>query len=394
MIVLYKDKKDCTGCSACFNKCPVKAITMVEDEEGFIFPSINRELCIECGMCKEVCPIHNRSITGNDPKITFAAINKDKKILSNSSSGGVFGALAKIVLNRNGVVFGCAYNKELKAEHIYIEDSRELFRLQGSKYVQSDIDKNYCKVKEFLDAKKWVLFSGTPCQIKGLKLYLGREYEKLLTIDLICHGVPNANFFNGYINSLEKKINSKIKSINFRDKKEGWNLTGELIYENKNKFFRKKLMTIDCYYNYFLNGDIYRKSCYVCRYACKKREGDFTIGDYWGIEKSHSKINIKQGVSALMINTQKGKELLSELNKYLNLIESNFENVAEQNEQLNKPNKISLRRKKIFELWKKGGYELVENSYKTFNREKIILFHIKRLIPEKIKIVLKRFINL
>lgn len=177
------------------NICPNEAITMKSDEDGFIYPTINNNLCVKCGLCKSVCTFQNKSDSGNQPIATYAAINKNKSILTESASGGVFAALASIILEKNGVVFGCAYNNEMIPVHICINNPLDIKKLQGSKYVQSNINSTYIEAKKYLEDCIWVLFTGTPCQIAGLKSYLGKDYDNLITADIICHGVPSAAFF-------------------------------------------------------------------------------------------------------------------------------------------------------------------------------------------------------
>jgi coenzyme F420-reducing hydrogenase beta subunit len=214
-MVLFKSKKDCCGCAACMNVCPKQAITMKADQDGFIYPEVNNDSCIECGLCKKVCVFQSIPVTANGPIATYAAINKNKEVLSSSASGGIFGALASMVLEKKGVIFGCAYNKDMEPEHICVDDLLDIKKIQGSKYVQSNINNTYTEAEKYLKEGRWVLFTGTPCQIAGLKSYLGKDYNHLITADIICHGVPNVDFFIGYIQYLEDKVNKKVMMIVF-----------------------------------------------------------------------------------------------------------------------------------------------------------------------------------
>ena len=187
----------------------------------------------------------------------------------------------------NGVVFGCAYNDNMKPEHVCVDNSMDIKKIQGSKYVQSNINTSYSEVKKHLDNGRWVLFTGTPCQIAGLKSFLGKDYNNLITADLICHGVPGTGFFEGYVKYMEGKLKGKVIDFRFRNKNKGWGLTdkmagkAKIVYRKNNKVFEKLVSPIDSYYyKYFLAGDIFRESCYECKYACSSREGDFTMGDY------------------------------------------------------------------------------------------------------------------
>ena len=185
MITLFERKKDCCGCAACMNICPKGAITMKTDQDGFVFPEINKDLCIECGLCNKVCAFQNVPIGKNEPIEVYAAINNDKEMLLESASGGIFGGLASFVFDKKGVVFGCANDNDLRPKHICVDNPLDMKKIQGSKYVQSDINTSYSEVKKYLNDGRWVLFTGTPCQIDGLKSFLGKDYDNLITADLI-----------------------------------------------------------------------------------------------------------------------------------------------------------------------------------------------------------------
>lgn len=388
MISTSNDK--CTGCSACICICPKEAINICKDEYGFTLPKVNFKKCIKCNLCNKVCPVNKNKDFIEEPKV-YAAINKNKNKLNYSSSGGVFPAIASYVLDNNGVICGCAWSENMNAKHIFIDKYEELIKLQGSKYVQSDVGKTFIEVKKYLEKGIYVLYTGTPCQISGLKSYLNKSYEKLITIDLICHGVPNNDFFKGYINSLQNKIGGKITNFTFRDKRKGWRFIGNITYEKNGIKKEKSIIPLESYYyNYFAKGYIYRESCYSCEYAGKSRIGDFTIGDYWGIEKYHSKIDTKNGVSILMVNTKKAKSLITYLEEKLYLEESKFELARRNNSQLNRPMEKNKKRDEILEKWKQGGSELVEQSYNISLREQIMNI-IKNILPHGIKKKLRQY---
>jgi len=395
MIELFNQKKNCCNCAACKNICPNQAIITDIDEDGFIFPKINRNLCVECRLCNEVCDFQKISINGNTPKFTYAAINKNEDVLENSTSGGIFGALASFIFEKKGVVFGCAYDNEMNPKHICIDNIADIKKIQGSKYVQSDINTTYIQAETYLENGKWVLFTGTPCQISGLKSYLGKDYSKLITVDLICHGIPSAEFFKGYIKYLEDKLRGKVIDFKFRDKSRGWGYSSKIVYKKKGKILYKTIFPVTSYYyNYFLRGDIFRESCYECKYACEIRVGDFTMGDYWGVEKFHPEIDTKKGVSVLLVNSQKGVMLIDALTKYLNLTNSSLEQARIKNDQLNGPATKSLKREAIFRVWRDGGYKAVAKEYYKINKKQIVLARVKKIIPNSIKMSIKRILKI
>lgn len=223
-IILFDDKKNCCACGACMNVCPKDAIRMEEDEYGFLYPQIDETKCVQCGACKKVCAYQNEQVK-NAPIKCYAAVNKNKSELMKSASGGIFAAMATSVLKEGGVVFGAALDFEdghAHPHHVAVRELSQLYRLQGSKYVQSAIENTYMEAKKELDSGKKVLFSGTPCQIAGLYGYLRKEYENLCTVDVICHGVPSARMFDDFLQNETKKRNAKsVKNYIFRDKKKG-----------------------------------------------------------------------------------------------------------------------------------------------------------------------------
>ncbi|MDD3892696.1 MAG: Coenzyme F420 hydrogenase/dehydrogenase, beta subunit C-terminal domain [Bacteroidales bacterium] len=230
------DKQDCCGCAACYNVCPVKCIEMRADSEGFLYPFVNTELCIECGLCLQVCPFINPGVRVKDPD-AYAAINKDEFIRMNSSSGGVFSTLAESIIVAGGVVFGARWDSEWGVKHDFTETLEGVAAFRGSKYLQSRIGDSYVRAKDFLDAGRKVLFSGTPCQIAGLKRFLRKEYTELLAVDVICHGTPSPKVFQSYLAQLVKDKTSKsseIRNISFRHKKKpfSWHNAGFMIWRN------------------------------------------------------------------------------------------------------------------------------------------------------------------
>ncbi len=319
-----KNKKDCNGCGICTIGCPTSAIKMIEDNEGFYYPQIDEEKCINCGKCKNICSNYNDS-KGNEQ--AYMAINKNKKQLDNSASGGMFYILAKYVIEKNGVVFGVEYGKNHKVQHNYYETLEGCKNFQGSKYVRSDIGNSYEKVKEFLKQDRFVLFTGTPCQCDALKTYLGKEYERLIVCDIICHANPSQKVFDKYIKELEEKENKKILRVNFRDKSNGWKNSVPIIYfEDGSKMEEKS------FYNAFVGELFDRPSCHDCKFSTTNRVTDFTIGDFWGIDKVMPEvIDDNTGISLLTVNSQKAKDIFEEVNDYIEFKAVDKENAFSYN---------------------------------------------------------------
>ena len=319
--IISKDK--CCGCSACYNICPKKAIKMVEDSEGFLSPIIDDEDCINCGQCLKSCPVLNMI----KPKQAFekecyAAMANDE-IRMKSSSGGVFTLLANFILDKGGYVCGAAFKNDWSVQHIIINKKEDLHKIRGSKYVQSEIGECFVKIKRLLKENKYVLFSGTPCQVTALKSFLKEDYDNLLTIDLLCHGVPSPGVWSKYLNECFSVAD--IRSINFRDKKElGW------ICKDCSITFKdgSKILSDD-YTKLFHKSIILRRSCEDCQYSKLPRPADITLGDWWGISEYARDLNDQKGLSFVLINTKKGKKiysLLSGLKSYPIKLKNNYNN--------------------------------------------------------------------
>lgn len=368
---------------------------MTPNEDGFLYPEIDQEKCVKCGLCDRRCPIH---LTFNNdlqqPKV-YATYLRDQEKLMQSSSGGAFFAIASYVLENGGVVFGCELNQNLEAVHICIRDAKVLSRLHGSKYVQSDTLDTFSQAKEYLEKGIPVLYTGTPCQIAGLKAFLTKDYAHLITVDLICHGVPSPIFFKRYISWLEQKIHGKVVSYQFRDKtKCGGSHSGKILYKRRENFISKNISpTLDPYYSLFLKGDNYRPCCYNCKYASPNREGDFTIGDYWGIEQIHPELPTQQGISLLMVNSCKAFNLMPKISTSLKLVETTLEQAAAQNHQLTHPTPKSEKRDALMSAMRKGDFEQVVVLWHRYYRKEILLAQIKSMIPPKIKATIKRFVK-
>ena len=362
------DKKACCGCWACENVCPKGCIRMEEDNEGFRYPKVDTEKCIECGLCEKVCPIKQPRQDDTVPE-SFVVQNKNAQILRNSTSGGFYSAIANYVIEKGGVVFGAAFDENMTLRHTYSETLEGCTRFRGSKYVQSRIGDNYKKAESFLKSGRKVLFSGTPCQIAGLNLYLRKEYENLLTVDFICHGVPSPGVWREYLkeeiarqcdgkNSVlshpMEKESVKIKHISFRDKKLGWkkySFALILSVSDRHGVENTVLLSEPLNKNLFLRGflaDLYlRPSCYACPAKCLKSGSDVTIGDFWGIEKVMPEMDDDKGVSVVLFNNIRSccNVEYSKLNAIVS--ETRYEKVVLSNSALTYSAKAYMNRKNL-----------------------------------------------
>lgn len=308
---MLKNLNNCTGCSACYNICPIGAITMNENDEGFLKPFINHDKCTVCGLCEKVCR-KDKTAAETEPLAVYAAKNINNEIRKNSSSGGVFYAIGEFFLNNGGVVYGVSFDIDFSVKHVRIEKIEELKTLQGSKYVQSEIGYTFRKVKEDLLNDKKVLFSGTPCQISGLLGYLnGIDLTNLTTVDILCHGVASPLVWENYIKTISKS-GKEISNISFRNKKIGWH---KFCFSYKLKNQSEKTVIFNDNFYCYLYGMHYilRPACYECKYSKYFRESDITIGDFWGIEKIMPQIDDNIGTSVLFLNSNKGEEMISQI---------------------------------------------------------------------------------
>ncbi len=384
------NKEKCCGCSACVQACPVSAITFAPDDEGFLYPEINKSLCVKCGRCKQVCP-YDSAVCGSVPIKTYAMINQNSEELLNSSSGGAFIALANRIIKDGGFVCGCIFNEELKAIHILSSNSAAVKKMQGSKYVQSDPGGVYAEIKDKLENGKAVLFSGTPCQVDGLKKYLGKEYAMLYTADLICHGVPSPRLLADFIES-EKVGGKNITDIKFRDKKRnGWCAQGSLTYQNAKK---KKTITMSpfnsSYYNMYFSNCTSRPCCYSGRYSNTNRGGDVTIGDYWNIADILPKIDTSGGVSAVLVNTEKGDRLIEKIRDGAMLAETPLKAAVAGNGNLSAPCQKPDSRDDIYKRIAENGYAAVAEKECHYKR---IMPFIRRHMPKGLKTALKKILK-
>ena len=339
-------KQDCCGCTACQQICPVQCIAMEPDEEGFLYPKINEGQCIGCQKCEAVCPIQTPPLVKGKTQ-TYVGYAQNEKIRRRSSSGGIFSLAAEYVLKRGGAVFGAAFDDAFAVHHICVESEEDLDKLRGSKYVQSSLENTYAQAEEYLIDGRWVLFSGTACQIAGLKNYLGKEYDRLLTIDVLCHGVPSPKIWKLYLEDQERKYNSKITSIQFRDKKLGWKRYSIRIqFENGQEYAVP--FTKDKFMNMFLANIDLRPACHDCRFKEFPRVSDMTIGDCWGIENYMPEMDDDKGTSLFMVHSPKGERILEAIREDLAVKEAELNRFLSGDADLRKSVDMHPNRKKYW----------------------------------------------
>lgn len=339
------NKEQCNGCHACFNACPVQAISMLSDEEGFLYPAINENICIECGKCDRSCPIQNPPVQ-NPLEDAYACYAKNVAEHQTSCSGGAFAVLARQVLRDGGIVAGAAFGPAQEVLHIVIDSERDLWKLKGTKYVQSTIGNCFSHIQECLNQGRTVLFSGTPCQVAGLKSFLREEPENLLTIDLICHGVPSPGIWLRYLNELAN--GEPIVSVAFRNKTKGTTrvtldyrtAVGTLIQENYSD---------SPYIKGFIQNLFVRPSCFCCPFKGTKRCSDFTIGDFWSAKEYHPDMVNEDGVSALIVHSAKAQKLMDRCKSDFVIKVSTVEKATLWNESLIQPAVPSPNREKFFD---------------------------------------------
>ena len=359
----------CTGCTACMAICPKGCITMVEDEIGHFFPQIDEKICVNCGACKKVCPSIN-DISKNRPQKAYAAISKDNEDYLSSSSGGAASVLSNFVVKNGGIVYGCTGTNGYDVCHIRIDKADELWKLKGSKYVESRLGDTFKSIKKDIADGKNVLFIGTPCQTAGAKSLFSNK-ENFYAVDLICHGVPSQKLLKEHLENVSKEVPDEIK---FRDRE------GFYLQLNKNGRQIKKISHFsDLYYAGFFKTLYYRKSCYSCMYAKEERCSDITIGDFWGIKSTE--INAKNGLSVVLVNTEKGKKLLEECKDKFVLEEHQPEEAILGNPQLRRPSFPHKNSDKFRKFYPKMGFKKAANRCLLVNRVKyFILFVLQNLL--------------
>ena len=377
-------KNNCVGCRSCEQVCPKNAIVIKEQEDGFLYPYVDQEKCIDCSLCVKHCPTQLSKNSSIVPLKVFAFRNKNDVQIMQSASGGVGALAAQEIIKEGGIAYGVSYNKSFDVKHIRVDCLSDLPQIQSSKYVQSDTGNTYSQVQKDLLAGKTVLYTGTPCQIDGLHSFLKKDYKNLYTIDLICHGVPSPKFFKKYLEFQNKQTDGKIIYYNFRSKdKRGWGTQYLLKTKTKTK---TKTLSLDRYGKHFMSGDCYRECCYQCAYANIHRVGDLTIGDFWGIGKSHPEFYSEKGVSSVFVNTEKGQKLFDGIKSKALVIDATLEEAMVKQGNLVHPTKRPAERDTFYEGIDQADF--VKNLKVGLQLKD----RIKSALPQKLVQLLKRHI--
>lgn len=362
---IIEDMTKCYGCGSCFNICPQNAIEMRENEEGFLFPKVDFYKCIDCGMCRKSCPRLNPAYFNSEHPDSYALM-ADDKIREKSSSGGAFTILAKYVFAKGGVVCGSALNENFEASHIIIDDEKDIDLLRKSKYIQSSIGSVYSCIKEYLNNGRWVLFTGTPCQVAGLYAFLGKKYDNLLTADVICHGTPSPKVWRKYLSNISD--GKKISHVDFRYKGENNNLDNSNLKIEFADGTKKILLHKDFQFiKEFEQRKISRNSCSECQFARFPRQGDFTIGDFWGAKIYNPELYDSKGFSLVLLNNENSVNLWNTIREEFgdiinNSIPVTAEVISKKNPQLyHYPEATPKRKNFIKNYLETGDFEKAEN---------------------------------
>ncbi len=377
MKILDITKDNCCGCTACYAICPRFAIEMQEDQKGFLYPNVDKDKCVECNLCKNVC---NLEIEKNYIKKAYIVKNKDEDVVKNSQSGGAFTAISDLVLEQDGVVYGVVLDEKLEAKYVRVCTKEERDTMRGSKYIQSRLGNIHAEIMRDLKNKK-VLFSGTPCQVAGMIKYLklkNANLENLLTIDIICHGVPSVLVWRDLLRYYEKKYNTRINGAVFRDKKYGnWEYAPTTLNING------KIITDSIYGKLYGSVLMLRESCYKCQYTHLNRVGDFTIGDAWGLKQNNPEFYDTRGTSLLLLNSCESEKYLINLKNKLMLKEVNINDYMQEN--LLMPSKPNRDIEEFWNDYKKKSFNYIIKKYGKNN----ILLNMKYVLKK----IRRRFIN-
>ena len=375
-------REQCTGCGACMEICPKEAIIFQPDEEGFPSPVIDNEKCVRCGLCEQTCPALHAP-AAHPIQAAYAAQILDADALKESTSGGVFTALAREIFRRGGVVYGCVWDIDYNAVVCKAENEAEMKPMRGSKYVWSWAGDTFPEIKQYLEAGRTVLFTGLPCQAAGLKNYLRKDYENLYLAAFFCGGSPSPFAFHEYLKTITRDVSLEQLDLKFRDKEKHG--VGVHITYNASNGRTDQTYIQNPFYFGFYSKVFLRAPCYHCAYRYENRLEDITFGDYWGIGNYHAEFNVRDGVSCVLVNTDKGAELLDSVKDGLQLSETKAESIAAGN-NLSLGNKhkefpVPVFRDAFFETLRRSGWRVAERKY-LLNKTRLKLW-VKQKLPAR-----------
>ncbi|MCM1500998.1 MAG: Coenzyme F420 hydrogenase/dehydrogenase, beta subunit C-terminal domain [Clostridium sp.] len=345
----FKLKTQCCGCGACENICPENCIAMRNDREGFLYPSVDEEKCIKCGLCKAVCPILNPVREEPFQQEAYFIQNKNLDILKDSTSGGFFTALAEYVISQGGIVYGAAMDEKLQTKHIGICNADQLELFRKSKYVQSSTASTYREARHELDRGRMVCYSGTPCQIEGLKKYLRKDYENLITCDIVCRSVPSPLILSKYIAYIEDRRKTKVASLIFRDKSVyGYKYNVITALDNKNRKIYQCGVESDPYLRAFFTNVSVRPSCYKCSFKKQYRVSDFTMWDAFNVGRFSRELDNDLGVTRILVHTSKGREIFGQIQDNFRIFQTTPEDITDKVKEMNESITYNLKRNEFF----------------------------------------------
>ncbi len=375
---VYNTKFECCGCTLCAEKCPTDAIDM-EMTDGFAYPVIDFKKCIDCGLCRRVCVIQHPFEGAVSTADAFAGVALDEQVRMKSSSGGAFTVLSDAILQQDGAVCGAIFDDLMQVRHTVTEAITERDKMRGSKYVQSDMTGVYAQLETVLKAGKKVLYTGNPCTVAAVKRRFEKYADQLYTIDLICHGVPSPEVWRGYIAYIERLYGKSVTDYSFRDKQNGWR-DYHAVVTFSDGTTAKDTDAVNSFVELFRYDLCLRPSCTACPYADMKREGDITLGDFWGVEKVFPSMDDNKGVSAILINTEKGKVLLSVLQEKMQLRPCTAEDIAVGQSNMRHPSKASVKASAFSRDLRVLPFEKVLKKYTRVGHKRRMLDGIKKIL--------------
>lgn len=376
------EKYLCSGCGTCYSACPVQCISMCEDSEGFLYPHIDEKKCVGCGKCQRICPAL-KDIKGHPKGRAYACISKNDDMRMRSSSGGIFTLIAEYIIRLGGVVFGAAYDNELNVHHILVSSTEELYKLRGSKYLQSRIEDTYKTAENYLKNGNYVLFTGTPCQISGLKAYLVKDYERLITQDIICHGVPTPKIWQKYLKHRVITADAEIDALNpplFRNKDTGWESFSVMVNFKKNKKYLQ-IASKDLYMRAFLKNLCLRPSCYNCNFKSLERESDITLADFWGVNTVCSDMSDNKGTSLVLINSAAGENIFKNISDKMIYKPVSIDEAVKYNPAACRACDFNKKRNAFMEEVTAENFDVIVKKYtKEISLKKYIFRAVKKVI--------------